>query len=150
MAAFVGNAILTPPQGRNALTVTQMYLTIMENPLARWRVMHCKQKSYSGGPKLISPRAARKMNSQQQQSFKIIYMKPPQNNRTGVTLKTEEFSFFPSTNDTEIFCVRILLKLHVSWRKTIQLYPFLFPPLPCGGIASSSGGSMKMVKLLHK
>lgn len=65
MAAFLGNAILTLPQGRNALTVTQMYLTIMENPLARWRVMHSKQKNYSAGPKLISPKAARKMNSQQ-------------------------------------------------------------------------------------
>lgn len=88
------SAILTLPQGRNALTVTKMYLKIMENPFARWRVMHSKQRSYSGGPKLISPRAARKMNSQQQQYFTIIYMKTPQNNGTGGYFKNRWDFFF--------------------------------------------------------
>lgn len=71
MAAFLGNAILTLPQGGNALTVTQMYLTIMENFFARGRVMHSKQRS-SGGPKITSATAARKMNSQQQYFYNSI------------------------------------------------------------------------------
>lgn len=81
MAAFLGNAILTLPQGRKALTVTQMYLTIMEKSFCKME-SNALQRS-SGGPKLISAREARKMYSQQQQYFTIICMKTPQNNRTG-------------------------------------------------------------------
>lgn len=146
MAAFLGNAILTLPQGRNALTVTQMYLAIMENPFSRWRVMHSKQRS-SGGPKLISARTARKMNSLQQQYFIIIYMKTLQNNRTRGYFGNR-FYFSPSTNDSEIFCMRILLKIHVSWRKKKKssfIHSFF---LHCH--LEGSLFSMQMVRLLHK
>lgn len=98
MAAFLGNAILTLPQGRNALTVTQMYLTIMENPFTRWRVMHSKQRS-SGGPKITSATAARKMNSQQQYFYNnifttVFYNNLHENTHNNRTLKTDEIPFF--------------------------------------------------------
>lgn len=126
MAAFLGDASLTLPQGRNALSITEMYLTIMENPFVSWRVMHSEQKSYSGGPKVISPRAARKVNAQQQQYFTIIYMKRNRMTELEATMKIDEI-FLPSTSDSEISCVRILLKLYVLGRKKKNLfYPFLF------------------------
>lgn len=103
MAAFLCDASLTLPQGRNALSIPQMYLTIMENPFASWRIMHSEQKSCSGGPKVMSPRAAGKVNAQQQQYFTIIYVK--RNRMTGLeaTVKTDEI-FFPSASDSETFC----------------------------------------------
>lgn len=116
MAAFLGDASLTLPQGRNGLSITQMYLTIMENPFVSWRAMHSEQKSCSGGPKVISPRAARKVNAQQQQYFTIIYMKRSRMTELEATIIIDEI-FFPSTSDSEISCVRILLKLYVLGRK---------------------------------
>lgn len=126
MAAFLGDASLTLPQGRNALSITEMYLTIMENPFVSWRVMHSEQKSYSGGPKVISPRAARKVNAQQQQYFTIIYMKRNRMTELEATMKIDEI-FLPSTSDSEISCVRILLKLYVLGRKkkkSVLSFPF--------------------------
>lgn len=128
MAALLGDACLTLPQGRNALSITQMYLTIMENPFASWRVMHSEQKSCSGGPKVISPRAAGKVNAQQQQHFTIIYIKRKRMTELEATVKIDEI-FFPSTSDSEIFCVRILLKPHIWGRKkNIWFYLFLLFP----------------------
>lgn len=82
MAAFLGNAILTLPQGRKALTVTQMYLTIMEKSFCKME-SNALQTEEFWCPKLTSARETRKMYSQQQQYFTIICMKTPQNNRTG-------------------------------------------------------------------
>lgn len=65
----------------------------MENPFASWRVMHSEQKSCSDGPKVLSPRAARKVNAQQQQYFTVIYMERNRMTELEPAVKTDEVSF---------------------------------------------------------
>lgn len=126
--------VMPLPQGRNALSITQMYLTIMENPFACWKVMHSNQQSCSDGPKVVSSGAARKVNAQQQQCFTIIYMKRNKTTELEVTVKTEGVPPppRPRTSDSEIFCLRILLKLTCFGEKGKEpgfVLSFLFPPL---------------------